>query len=853
MNMKLCAISLVCGAGLINGDFSAAAPAATPNAIAPTTDTDSSIQEIVVTAQKREENLEVVPVAVTAFTPKERDLIGIETIQDYTDFTPGLAYSTVLDRAFIRGVGRETNNLGTEPGVATYFDGVYNFSVASAAGDSLFVDRTEILRGPQGTLFGRNSIGGTINTYSKRPTADWYAEVRTDIGNYDTHNFEAAVSGPISDTMRFRIAGYHNTQGKGFFNNLAQPGETEGNSGNSSYIEAQFEWDITQDVQFWLKLSDDGYNTSYYHSFNTLGSYDYSQYPPGSLSPGAAYGFTQPGYKAQGGAECATNPANSNIRNFCANTPANSHLSRAYSVTPELTWRSPYGFDVKYLGGYNTYYYDLHYDDDNTSMLAYDFPVTPGSHGCGAVDCPGTPISPQSVLHYIENNKYYSNEINVTSHNDSPLQWIAGLYQYAEHEDQPTEIPVVGQTQLTMPTGLVTPTVPPNPSGDIYYAAYSLHQNSYAAFAQTDWKFLPTWKLTTGLRYNYDEENGSEATRLLFFHPSPTYGPYYVPVFDITPLPTVISYAPAPGVKSAPYLLPDGRYGRQLGADWHAFTGTAGVEWTPTDALLAYLKYSRGYKAGGLNAGTLTALPESNPETLDAYELGVKWSQKTFQINEAVYFYNYKDKQIPLTVLPASGPSYAAFFNVPKVLSYGSETEAIWQPIAPLQLRLDYSFMEAYIDSPFKATDATAQAAFTAGAPGFTPGQVTPQLDGNTVPFAPRHKVAANANYTFHFAPGSLNFSTSYVWKARTYNSIFNQPYNLAPAYGTVDLRSTWNDINDKYTIFVYCHNCADRVAYDGVSSAGIYGPAPGYGYTTQTPDVIPPRQFGIQLQYRLK
>src|ERR1700722_4104759 len=191
----------------------APAPAPAPPAAAPAhASDDNSIAEIVVTAEKRNESLETVPDAISAYTSKTRDLIGIETIQDMTKFTPGLQYSTSLDRAFIRGVGRQTNNLASQPGVATYNDGVYNSSVVSAAGDSLFVDRVEVLRGPQGTLYGRNAIGGTINSISKRPTADWTAEVRLKAGNFGTHDFEGMVSGPISATMRFKFGGYRNTQ-----------------------------------------------------------------------------------------------------------------------------------------------------------------------------------------------------------------------------------------------------------------------------------------------------------------------------------------------------------------------------------------------------------------------------------------------------------------------------------------------------------------------------------------------------------------------------------------------------------------------------------------------------------------
>src|ERR1700688_2794339 len=203
--------------------FSMAAPPAVPPATSPSD--DSGIQEIVVTAEKRNESLETVPVAISAYTSKTRDLLGIDTIQDITNFTPGLAYSTSLDRAFIRGVGRQTNNLSTNPGVATYADGVYNSSVVAASGDELFEDRIEVLRGPQGTLYGRNAIAGTINSISKRPTADWTAEIRLKAGNFGTHDFEGMVSGPISDTMRFKFGGYRNTQDAGYQRNLLN-GET---------------------------------------------------------------------------------------------------------------------------------------------------------------------------------------------------------------------------------------------------------------------------------------------------------------------------------------------------------------------------------------------------------------------------------------------------------------------------------------------------------------------------------------------------------------------------------------------------------------------------------------------------
>src|SRR5450432_872914 len=258
--------------------FAEPAPAPAPAAAATSPSDENVIAEIVVTAEKRNESLETVPVAISAYTSKARDLIGIETIQDMTNFTPGLAYSTSLDRAFIRGVGRETNNLSTNPGVATYADGVYNSSVVAAAGDSLFEDRIEVLRGPQGTLYGRNAIAGTINSISKRPTPELTAEVRANLGNYGLHNFEGMISGPISDTMRFKFGGYRNTQNGGYYRNLLN-GQTESSNlgrGNFFYWEGQIEWDITPDVQFWMRFDQLGYTDAYRTPTQIIGSYDYA-------------------------------------------------------------------------------------------------------------------------------------------------------------------------------------------------------------------------------------------------------------------------------------------------------------------------------------------------------------------------------------------------------------------------------------------------------------------------------------------------------------------------------------------------------------------------------------------------
>jgi iron complex outermembrane recepter protein len=885
----------------------APAPAPAPAGAAATAPSeDNSIAEIVVTAEKRNESLETVPVAISAYTSKTRDLIGIDTIQDMTNFTPGLAYSTSLDRAFIRGVGRETNNLSTNPGVATYSDGVYNSSVVAASGDELFEDRIEVLRGPQGTLYGRNSIAGTINSISKRPTRDWTAEVRVKAGNFGTHDFEGKVSGPINDTMRFSFGGYRNTQNAGYYSNLLN-GETESSNlgkGNFFYWEAQLEWDITPDVEFWTKVTQLGYNDSYRVPANTIGSYDYSAYPYAALSPGAAFGaagtvFGQNPLLPTGFLPnvpgCATNPANVNVNLFCNDTGNTARLSRTYSVTPQLTWHTPWGADLKYLGGYTSYYYSLNGDYDNTAIEQYTYPVLPTRPTeavCGGFQCPPLTVFPQTSSLYIETKKYFSNEINITSHSNSSLQWIFGLFQYNERNFQtPGDLFEPNQPQLAHPFNItVTGLAAPNPTNAIYTQQQEMHNNSYAAFAQTDWTFLPSWKLTTGLRYTYDILKGSEQWRELCFGlpaclalPTVNSPPGTAPgqivtgpsiLGAATPVNDISVSNPAiancfngkgclyPGVRGIPNLQANGLWNRNLGANWHAPTGTLGLEWTPDPNTLGYLKYSRGYKSGGFNASTISVNPESQAEHLDAIELGGKEQfNRQLQINGALFFYKYKNLQIPLT-LPGinGGPTVSSIVNLPTVHTYGAELETIWQPWTNMQFILDYSYLNATIKG--NAGSCAPPQPASSCYQNVVSGQFE-NTNGDTVPESPRSKVAANANYTWRFTPGSLNYSVSYVWKDGTHDSIFNEQYFIAPAYTQVDMRLSWNDSADRFTIFGYIKNLQNKLGYDDVGATAVLLAAPGTkacGFNGASPyncdqqlGLTPPRTYGVEIQYRLK
>ncbi len=158
---------------------------AAPATAAAAADTTTTLSDLIVTAERREERLQTVPVAVTAFSAEQRSIIGIESVQDLTNFTPAFSYNANTDRPYMRGVGRNTDNLAVASAVATYYDGVYDGANATILlqHSDLFIDTIEIDRGPQNTLHGANADGGSINYVSKRPTKDFYAEARAGVGN----------------------------------------------------------------------------------------------------------------------------------------------------------------------------------------------------------------------------------------------------------------------------------------------------------------------------------------------------------------------------------------------------------------------------------------------------------------------------------------------------------------------------------------------------------------------------------------------------------------------------------------------------------------------------------------------
>ncbi|MFI4966195.1 MAG: TonB-dependent receptor [Caulobacterales bacterium] len=844
----------------------------------------NTIEELVVTAERRAANLQDVPVAVTAFSAHQRDLTGITTVQDMTNFTPGLTYSSQLDRPVMRGLARNNNIYLSDSAVAVYYDDFFSNSTFLVGRDDMLIDQVEVLLGPQGTLYGRNAVGGLINTISKRPQEDFGGEVRAVVGNFGYTKIEGTVTGPVPgvEGLTYRLSAYDLNQTRGYFRNLVGP--TEGDVRHDPYFDAQLQYKTDKD-EIWLDAYILGFNKDRggpggLLGIPTAGHYDTSETQPGQLvfNPNFPFGGgAVPGSVVGIPPGLTDNPALRDIRTFAHAQPTNIVLNATYTVTLHYTHHFD-GFDVKYIGGYSQYHYNLHtayFNNDNSPVTSYQIPLAPGGVCASTPGCTPLTVRPRQIFQYEAHPDWSSHEIDVSSTTDNRLQWIGGLYRYDEYDNNPETFQEPDQPQIATPLAALPlfgagqfVAAPANPSRNYLVLNYQDHIESTGIFGQLDYKITDTIKLTGGVRYTFDQKHGQEEARYIAFQDlsaalSAENLGAGLPAVDITPV--QISMAPAKGVCSTPTLQTAGKYAgdfvRCLKDHSSAFTGTMGVSWTPDSDTLVYGRYNRGYKAFGFNAGFIGSNVEATPEYVDDFEGGFKKTMGRFVLDADAFYYNYTDAQIPIGV-PVGAITVTEFINIPKSVSKGIEFTAIWNPIDHLNLSLVYGLDVTRIKSGCSLVNGVAVGTCLvdiadphATAVGARPVGTTgaQAVSGDELPQAPQNKVAFNANYTWQFSPGDLSLSGSYIWKDKSYGGVFRRAYDEAPSWDQVDLRLVWAGNHDKYELVAYVRNLFDSLGYDAAAAAyPIAAPVGGGGFT-QAPayDLTPPRTYGVEVHYK--
>ncbi len=827
---------------------------------------------IVVTANKREESVQDIAVAVTAVTAQAKQELGIISVTDLTNVTPGLSYTPDNERVTLRGIGRLSNSFGADPGVANYNDGIYTPFATLAGKDSIFLERVEVLRGPQGTLYGRNAIGGAINTISKRPSDDFTAEVVLGAGNYGYGKVGAAISGPITDSIRYRAVGFKEVRDGTDFNYGTN--DAVGWEINDHFLELQLEGDIGDRFSWWFKTTDAGYDkegppggiTSSFNDAPYLVNDPSQWFYAGGLAPNSAWGFTADpaitGVTQLGDRQdepFATNGErayNSNIVNV-------GKLPKYDEYILELLYEFD-NFDVKYTGGYTYYDYQSPRPGDDTPITSLTYLAVPDAVGTAVPACAATVSLPVSVLpaaaagcaafatektiypdvtgFYGESRSLFSNEINLISTNDSQLQWLLGAYQYQDNQRQPGQVQSlndepIADFYLDPALGVVA-----NPDRTYQYFGNTSLQHAYGLYGQLDYSFNDQWKITGGLRYSKDVKESKEEAFLGCYIVCRAFG---VPTdyFNYTST----NYGAIVAADPNAYYDDRGYAIRRLKGDWDATTGTLGAEYTPTTDTLVFAKYSRGYKSGGFNNLGFAPNPYTDSEFVDAFEAGWKqeWYEAGLTTNMAAFLYNYQDAQAPLTfqsgTTPGGDPIFSTqFVNLPEVETMGFEIESNWNPIDPLNIGLTYAWLSAeitdgggmYVDEDRAAAD---------------PLRVR-SIDGNRLAQTPEHKVSATASYRFDMDDGSYFLPTlSYSWRDEFYTTFFNNAFESAPAYDNLDARLNWYSSEGSFMVTAWVRNALDE---DQLTSLGAnFRSSDQTLYNTYNYSL--PRTYGLDVTFR--
>jgi len=706
--------------------FSAAAAAAllaAPDEVRAQASSNTGVEEITVTARRREETLQSTPVSVSALSGQTLEKLNITTADKLSEVTPNVSIAQGSggiggNTAYVRGIGEQDPLLTEDSPVGVYLDGIYLGREAGNNFDLIDLARIEVLRGPQGELYGRNTTGGAINLVTKDPPADFGVEGIAGFGSFgENHEGFKLDTGEIGNSHIAGIIDYTHKSSDGYVDNADAPSDRQPGAEDGNAVWAKFsgQWgDFSADL-----TGDFDLVTGMRQPFEVTDAYPLA----------AAYYAQSPSY---GGQPFSVSP---NLRDNYLSEDLGPQSSETYGfgltmadvVNPYLTLKSISGFRRWRADQPTTYTSDLRGPVvDFTSPTLYSVqPVTPF-------------LGAQSVSQY-----QYSQELQAQGSVDH-ISYTAGLYWFREHvqEFNPTDFTIVTPTSALGSLGY------PAIVGNVLGAeglklvgvnlgellAYQGASESEAGYAQTSWKppaFDDKLEVTGGIRYTFDRKSIDQES-----------------VANAVPISAPINTLPiVPGP------------GRGAEADFHNFSFAVSTSYQWTEQLMSYARISTGYKSGGFDARagdntlTGTSFPFTfAPEKATAYELGTKTElfDRKLRLNGDLFYTKYDDLQIP-QYSGGNGftPNADAHYQ-------GFELEAEAVPIENVKLDGSIGYVDAIYDK-FLFLDPNT-------------GLTADIKDSAKFPYVPRWTMHVGAEYTFPpLGFGTLTARSDYAYTSSRY------------------------------------------------------------------------------------
>jgi iron complex outermembrane recepter protein len=757
---------------------------------------NTGLEEVVVTATKRAQNLGDVSIAVTAVTAERLQGAHIDNIEGLQAAVPNINFGNDFNTAklFIRGVGTNTSVAGSDPGVALHVDGAV-VSRPEAQLLSLFdLERIEVLRGPQGTLYGRNAVGGSVNLITAKPTEEFTGYARLTLGNYDALTMQGALSGPITEKISARIAVQSNDR-SGYGRNPVTGHDVDDLSKRMGRL--HLDVDFADNVNLLLTL--EGYRQD--DASNAI-KYRADSFPGNPMLPALGAGGT------------AENP-----RDLASEFDPQNKVN-AWSATATLDWDFAGPLAFTSITNYRDFRVRLVQDLDASAVV--------------------NSISTTNQNTTIQNRNTFSEQFSQELQlklDSERVHGVLGLYLIQEEFGSgPNSIGLTPQTG--MPQNLValansgftaaqvfevcglthlvdSNAIPPR------FCGYSTHHaDAYAAFTQFTFDVNDRLSFKLGGRYSEEERRVSNPGFL---------------INAMNGMTTYLSTA-TPGVVRE--------------RDFSDFSPEGGVEWRPTDDMLVYYTYSEAFKSGTGEA-TITTGPIIGPENVQNHELGFKASFDNLSLNVLAFQYELQGLQISKTFNDPAVGFVTRFENAAETSAKGLEVEVLWQ--ATDQFRLDTAV--AWIKSEFD--DFETSDPLDANNVLNPMGQTVLQLEGNATRNSP--ELAFNLHGQYDWAvdwfaaargasagPARLRLSGDVSHKGKQYYSEFSRAIEGAEAYTLLDMSLRYSSNSDSGDDGFYAEIWGKNLT-DEFEAAGTFALATAreIGVTW-----LPPRTFGVSLGY---
>jgi iron complex outermembrane receptor protein len=752
------------------------------------------LEEIIVTAQKRAQNSQDVGIAISVASGDDLQKLGAVTATDITKSMPAVVLTQPNGPSSftlsIRGITQNDFADHQESPAAIYVDDVYVSQMAGLAFSLFDIDRVEVLRGPQGTLFGRNATSGLAQFVSRRPTDDYEGYVDVTTGEYNLFRAEGAVSGALSNGIDGRIA-FESNHYDPLFKHAGVAGGQDSENGNDWALRGQllFKLGEKSELLFIARVAKEDVKAGAWEVRSTVSQGNGVDV---FLPPGQNLGY------GPGNHGPCTNGTNTTPCTGYPNSGAFSTYGnfQGYAVIATSGFTAKYTQDLGFaqltaIGDYSKLTKNYAEDSDATPQTWFQF-------------FNGSDVHQES------------GELRLNG-GDDKLNWTTGLYAlridgtYYEGWDGNFNYQANEFVTPSNPGGAWPyPSVPGTDGGTPQTKIpYSLLTNSAAAYAQGEYRLNDLVGFTLGGRYTYDKKDYNYNWYPQELFPQNNVGNQVV---QLTPVSGLALY----------------NYNNSLRSN--LWSGKAEMDLHFTPDLLTYLSFNRGVKGGGFNAPlfpntistpALVAALEIKPEELNAYEVGVKseWLDHRLRFNAAMYYYDYKDNQV-LTYLFA----VAQLIRNAPAKNKGSEFELEYAPTERLRLGLG----AAYVDAVVTNIDARGTG---------VPGTYTPSN-------APRWSGNALARYTWPAFTGHLSAQVDGNYLSKFWFGIADIPDIQQGAYGLANARLSFLTHSEKVEVGASLENLADKhYATMGFDNTGVNNLAQAY------PGM--PRWFKVHINYK--